>query len=191
MKWPNMMVVLAVALAGCIGPESLPQLEAEEKALRAEIAQARQEGEAHAKGTVVHDLIALRIAIREQTLAMLEQRRAMQSWRAKLSYTVDGRSWAPLPDLERRMAEVEMRLQETRRARESDLAQAREAPEAVRSLYVMSAATRAVLIAQYEYRLAGDRHGFPAYYVPFQMPASGASPPQVIDVPAGRSAIVH
>ena len=135
--------------------------------------------------------IGILAASQQIPLAMLEQRRAMQSWRAKLSYTVDGTSWAPLPDLERRMAEVEMRLQETRRARESDLAQAREAPEAVRSLYVMSAATRAVLISQYEYRLAGDRHGFPAYYVPFQMPASGASPPQVIDVPAGRSAIVH
>ena len=182
--------MLALALAGCMGPESMPQLEAEEKALRVEIAQARDERANHGKGSVVHDLITLRIAIKEQTRAMLAQRRAAGSWRTRLTYSVNGKSWAAAADADKHIAAIEQRIRAARQERESDLAQIREAGEAFKPLYAMSAATKAVLISQLEYQLAGHRHGFPPSYVPFHPPAPGRSPPQAIEVPAGRSAVV-
>lgn len=191
MRTHLLISALALTLAGCMGPEAMPQLEAEAKALKTQIAQAREEQKAHGKGSVVHDLITLRIAVQEQTLAMLEQRRAAGSWRTKLVYVVNAKSWEAPADVEKRVAAVERRLRATRKGRDSDLARIKEADEAVKSLYAMSAATKAILISQLEYQLAGYRHGFPPYYVPFYPPAAGKAPPQIIDVPAGRPAIVQ
>jgi len=190
MRMHHLIPALALALAGCIGPETMPQLEAETKALRQEIAQGREELQGHGKGSVIRDLITLRMAIQEQTLAMLEQRRAAGSWRTKLAYIVNGKPWVAAGDAEKRAGELAMRLKTARKGRESDLDRAKGADEAVKPLYAMSAATRTVLIAQLEYQLAGYRHGFPAYYVPFHRSA-GQALPQVIEAPAGGPAVVR
>ena len=107
-----------------------------------------------------------------------------------LSYTVDGKPYrvaAGAADAKR----LEDKLKEVRAAREYDLLQAKTAGEPFQPFYVMSAATRAIQMSQLEYQLAAHRHGFAPYYVPFHPPAEGATPPQVIEIPAGKSAVIQ
>jgi len=189
-RLPVLMLALTL-LSGCMDPAGTSQLDAELKAVKERIAQAQEERQSHGKGSVMHDLVSLRIAIHEQTLAMLEQRRASDSWRTKLNYTVNGKPYTAPADAEKRVSQLEARIRKTQAGRESDLQQARDSGEAVKPLYTMSAGTRAILISQLEYQLAAHRHGFPPYYVPFSPPKPGTTRPQIIEVPAGKSAVVQ
>jgi len=184
-------LILAVVLAGCADPEAARRLEADTEAVKARISQARDERKVYGKGSVAHDLISLRIAIHEQTLAMLEQRRLAGKWRTALSYSVDGKSWAPPGDAAKRLAALEARLKNTREGRESDLQLLKGSADSIRPLYVMSVATKTILISQLEYQQAATAHGFPPYYVPFSPAVRGTTPPQMIEVPAGKTAVVH
>lgn len=187
----SLPMLALILLAGCAGPESVSRLDADANAVKERIAQAREELRAFGKGSVAHDLITLRIAIHEQTLAMLEQRRTAGSARVTLSYTVDGKPYRAPADAAADAKRLEDKLKEVRTAREYDLQQVREAGEPFRPLYTMSAATKAIQISQLEYRLAANRHGFAPYYVPFHPPAEGVTPPQVIEIPAGKSAVLR
>jgi hypothetical protein len=184
-------ILLALMVAGCADPEAARRLDADIESVNARISQAQEERKAYGKGSVVHDLISLRIAIHQQTLAMLEQRRAAEQWRTTLSYTVDGKSYSAPVDSMARMAALQARLKNAREGRESDLQLMRGSADSVRPLYVMSVATKTVLMSQLEYQLAAHASGFPPYYVPFHPPASGTTLPQAIEVPAGKSAVVH
>jgi hypothetical protein len=184
-------ILLALMVAGCADPEAARRLDADIESVNARISQAQEERKAYGKGSVVHDLISLRIAIHQQTLAMLEQRRAAEQWRTTLSYTVDGKSYSAPVDSMARMATLQARLKNAREGRESDLQLMRGSADSVRPLYVMSVATKTVLMSQLEYQLAAHASGFPPYYVPFHPPASGTTLPQAIEVPAGKSAVVH
>jgi hypothetical protein len=180
-----------IVLAACAGRASASQLDADADALKERIAQAQDERKSHGKGSVVHDLITLRIAIQEQTLAMLEQRRLAGKARVKLSYRVDGKPYHASRDAAADAKRLEEKIREVRAGREYDLQQARESGEPFKPLYTMTAAVRAIHISQLEYRLAANRYGFPPYYVPFHPPAEGVTPPQVIEVPAGSSAVIQ
>lgn len=189
-RLPVLMLALTL-LNGCMDPAGTSQLDTEIKAVREQIAQAREESRSHGEGSVLHDLASLRVAIHEQTLTMLEQRRAAESWRTRLSYTVNGKPYEAPADAEKRVSRLEERMRKAQTGRESDLKQARDGGEAVRPLYTMSAGTKAILIAQLEYQIAAYRNGFPAYYVPFSPPKPGTTRPQIIEVPAGKSVIVQ
>jgi hypothetical protein len=184
-------IVLALMVAGCADPEAARRLDADIESVNARISQAQEERKAYGKGSVVHDLISLRIAIHQQTLAMLEQRRAAEQWRTTLTFTVDGKSYVAPADSLARMAALQARLKNAREGRESDLQLMRGSADSVRPLYVMSVATKTVLMSQLEYQLAAHASGFPPYYVPFHPPASGTTLPQAIEVPAGKSAVVR
>ena len=184
-------LLLALMVAGCADPEAARRLDADIESVNERISQAQEERKAYGKGSVVHDLISLRIAIHQQTLAMLEQRRAADQWRTTLGYTVDGKPYAAPADAVARMAALQARLKNTREGRESDLQLMRGSADSVRSLYVMSIATKTITISQLEYQLVAYANGFPPYYVPFQPPARGTTPPQIIEVPAGQSAVVQ
>lgn len=183
--------LLVFVIAGCADPEAARRLEADIESVNERISQAQEERKPYGKGSVVHDLISLRIAIHQQTLAMLEQRRTADQWRTTLGYTVDGKPYAAPADAVARMGTLQARLKNAREGRESDLQLMRGSADSVRPLYVMSIATKTITISQLEYQLAAHAHGFPPYYVPFQPPARGATPPQIIEVPAGQSAIVQ
>lgn len=185
------LFLLFLMVAGCADPEAARRFDADIESVNARISQAQEERKAYGKGSVVHDLISLRIAIHQQTLAMLEQRRTAERWRTTLTYTVDGKSYAAPADSLARMAALEARLKSAREGRESDLQLMRGSADSVRPLYVMSVATKTITISQLEYQLAAHINGFPPYYVPFHPPARGATPPQMIEVPAGKSAVVH
>lgn len=182
--------LLALMIAGCADPEAARRLDADIESINERISQAQEERKAYGKGSVVHDLISLRIAIHQQTLAMLEQRRTADQWRTTLSYTVDGKPYAAPADAVARMAALQSRLKNTHEGRESDLQLMRGSADSVRPLYVMSIATKTILISQLEYQFVAHAIGFPPYYAPFHPPAKGATPPQVIEVPAGRPAVV-
>lgn len=184
-------LLLALMVAGCTDPEAARRLEADIESVNARIGQAQEERKTHGKGTVVHDLIALRIAIYQQTLAMLEQRRAAEKWRTTLAYAVDGKSYAAPDDSRAKVAALQARLKNAREGRESDLQLMRGSADSVRPLYVMSIATKTVLISQLEYQLAAHANGFPPYYVPYHPPASGITPPQTPEKPASKSAVVR
>jgi hypothetical protein len=183
--------LLALMVAGCADPEAVRRLDADIESVNARISQAQEERKAYGKGSVVHDLISLRIAIHQQTLAMLEQRRAAEQWRTTLTYTVDGKSYSAPVDSMARMAALQARLKNAREGRESDLQLMRGSADSVRPLYVTSVATKTVLMSQLEYQLAAHASGFPPYYVPYHAPASATTPPQAIEVPAGKPAIVR
>ena len=183
--------VLALTVAGCADPEAARRLDADIEAVNERISQAQEERKAFGRGSVVHDLISLRIAIHRQTLAMLEQRRAAEKSHTALTYTVDGKRYTPPVDSIARMAALQARLKNAREGRESDLQLMRGSADSVRSLYVMSIATKTILISQLEYQLAAHANGFPPYYVPYHPPASGTTPPQATEVPAGKSAVVR
>lgn len=186
--------LLALMITGCTDPDAARRLsafDADIESVNARISQALEERKPYGKGSVVHDLISLRIAIHRQTLAMLEQRRAAEQWRTTLTYTVDGKSYAAPADSVARMAALRARLNNARESRESDLQLMRGSADSVRPLYVMSVATKTITISQLEYQLAALANGFPPYYVPFHPPARGATPAQKIEVPAGKTAIVH
>jgi len=89
------------------------------------------------------------------------------------------------------VAALQSRLKIAREGRESDLQLMRGSADSVRPLYVMSIATKTILISQLEYQLAAHANGFPPYYVPYHPPASGTTPPQATEVPAGKSAVVR
>ena len=184
-------LLLALMVAGCADPEAARRLDADIESVNERISQAQVERKAYGKGSVVHDLISLRIAIHQQTLAMLEQRRAAEKWHTALTYTVDGKPYAAPADYIARMAALQARLKNAREGRESDLQLMRGSADSVRPLYVMSIATKTITISQLEYQLAAHASGFPPYYVPFHPPARGTTPPQIIEVPAGQSAVVQ
>ena len=166
-------------------------LSAETEATKQRIAAAQEERKSYGEGSVAYDLITLRIAIHEQTLAMLEQRRVAGKARVRLSYTVDGKPYRAPAEAAAETKRLEDKLKEVQAARERDVQQIKESDEPFRPLYVMSAGTKAIQLAQLEYQLAAYRHGFPPYYVPFYPPAPGVTPPQTITVPAGKSGVIH
>ena len=183
--------LLALMVAGCADPEAARRLDADIESVNERISQAQEERKAYAKGSVVHDLISMRIAIHQQSLAMLEQRRAAEKWHTTLAYTIDGKSYAAPVDHIARVAALQSRLKNAREGRESDLQLMRGSADSVRPLYVMSIATKTILISQLEYQLAAYANGFPPYYVPYHPPASAATQPQAIEAPAGKTAIVR
>lgn len=184
-------IPLVLMVAGCGDPEAARRLDADIESVNARISQAQEERKAYGKGSVVHDLISLRMAIHQQTLAMLEQRRAAEQWRMTLTYTVDGKSYSAPSDSIARVATLQARIKNAREGRESDLQLMRGSADSVRPLYVMSVATKTVLLSQLEYQLAAHSNGFPPYYVLFHTPVSNTTPPQAIEVPAGNTAIVR
>ena len=187
----SLPMLALILLAGCAGPEPTSQLDLEAKSVKERIAQAQEERKSFGKGSVAHDLITLRIAIHEQTLAMLEQRRAAGKAQVTLSYTVDGKPYRAPADAAVDAKRLEDKLKEVRAGREYDLQQVKESGEPFKPLYTMSAATKAIQISQLEYQLAAYRHGFPPYYVPFHPPVEGVTPPQVIEIPAGKSVVIQ
>jgi hypothetical protein len=185
------LVLVTLLVAGCADPEAARRFDADIESVNERISQAQEERKSYGKGSVVHDLISLRIAIHQQTLAMLEQRRAAGKWRTALTYTVDGKSYAAPADSVARVAALQARVKNAREGRESDLQLMRGSADSVRPLYVMSVATKTVTISQLEYQLAALANGFPPYYVALRAPAGGTTPPQVIETPAGKTAIVN
>ena len=183
--------LLGFVIAGCADPEAIRRLDADIESVNERITQAQEERKAYGKGSVVHDLISLRIAVHQQTLAMLEQRRAAEQWRMTLTYTVDGKPYAAPTDAMARMAGLQARLKNAREGRESDLQLMRGSADSVRPLYVLSIATKTITISQLEYQLAALANGFPPYYVPLPAPAKATTPPQIVEVPAGQSAVVQ
>ena len=183
--------LLGLVIAGCADPEAIRRLDADIESVNERITQAQEERKAYSKGSVVHDLISLRIAVHQQTLAMLEQRRAAEQWRMTLTYTVDGKPYAAPTDAMARMAGLQARLKNAREGRESDLQLMRGSADSVRPLYVMSIATKTITISQLEYQLAALANGFPPYYVSYHPPAAAATPPQTIEAPAGKAAVVR
>lgn len=167
MTVPRYFSVLAlVVIAGCGNPETTRRLEAEIESVNERISQAQEEQKPYGKGSVVHDLIAIRIAIHQQTLAILEQRRAAGRWGLSLSYTVDGKPYAAPADVVPRVAALQAQLKNARESRESDLQLMLGSADSVRPQYVTSIATKTVLISQLEYQLAAYTNGFPPYYAP-------------------------
>jgi hypothetical protein len=184
MRIRKFVAALALLTAGCTDPEAARRLEANIESMNERIKQAEEELKIYGKGSVVHDLIALRIAIHQQTLAMLQQRRAAEQWRTTLLYTVDGAPYVAPADLAARVATLQGRLKNTREGRESDLQLMMGSADSVRPLYITSIATKTVQIAQLEYQLAAYTNGFPPYYVPVSAPAKSATP----QTPAGKAA---
>jgi hypothetical protein len=178
---------LALVIAGCSDPEAARRLEADIDSVSERITQAQEERKPYAKGSVVHDLISLRIAMHEQTLAMLEQRRAAGRWRTSLSYTVDGKPYAPPGDVVPRVAALQTQLKNAREGRESDLQLMRGSADSARPQYVMSIATKTILISQLEYQLAAYTNAFPPYYVPVFASARSAAPAPASERPAGKA----
>lgn len=172
----KIIAVLALLSAGCADPEAARRLEADIERVTERVKQAQEELKTYGKGSVVHDLIALRLAIYEQTLAMLEQRRAAEQWRTTLIYSVDGQPYSAPSDIAARIATLQGRLKNAREGRESDLQLMRGSADSVRPLYVTSIATKTVQISQLEYQLAAYSNGFPAYYVPVRAPGKDVAP---------------
>ena len=125
----------------------------------------------------MYDLISLRLAIHEQTLAMLEQRRAASRWRTTLSYTVNGKPYSPPADLVTRVAALRRSSKNARESRESDLQLMRGSADSVRPQYVVSIATKTIHIAQLEYQLAAYTNAFPPYYGPLPFPGEAPRHP--------------
>jgi hypothetical protein len=187
MRNPRYVFVLVLAIAGCSDPESVSRLEAEMDSVTARIAQSQEERKAYGKGSPVHDLISLRIAIQEQTLAMLEQRRAAARWRTTLSYTVDGKPYSPPADVVTRVSALQSQLNNAREARESDLQLMRGSADSVRPQYVASIATKTIQIAQLEYQLSAYTNAFPPYSAALLIPTRSAAPPQATEAAAAKS----
>ena len=99
-------------LPGARTPRPPRRLDADIESVNERISQAQEERKAYGKGSVVHDLISMRIAIHQQTLAMLEQRRAAEQWRTTLTYTVDGKSYSAPADHIARVAALQAQAQE-------------------------------------------------------------------------------
>jgi hypothetical protein len=180
--------VLALVIAGCADPESVRQLEAEIGAVNERITQAQDEQKSYSKGSTAYDLISLRAAIYEQTLALLEQRRAAKRWSISIGYAVDGKPYSAPADVVARVAALQTQLKNARESRESDLQLMMGSGDSVRPQYITSIATKTVLIAQLEYQLAAYTNGFPPYYVPYRPLAKGGGSPQAGEAPAGKAA---
>jgi len=169
-------VLVLVVIAGCGDPETARRLEAEIESVNERITQAQEEQKPYHKGSLAHDLISIRIAMHQQTLAMLEQRRAAERWRLTLNYTVDGKPYATPADVVPRVAALQAQLKNARESRESDLQLMRGSADSVRPQYVTSIATKTILISQLEYQLAAYTNGFPPYYAPpFRSSAKGTA----------------
>lgn len=188
MKISGYFPVLALVVAGCSDPESTRRLDAEIQSFTDRIAQAQEERKPFAKGSVPYDLISLRIAIHEQTLAMLEQRRAAAQWRTSISYTVDGKPYSAPADVVARVAAIQTQLKNAREGRESDLQLMRGSADSVRPQYVASIATKTIQIAQLEYQLSAYTNAFPPYYASLAPPAKTTVAPPASESPAKKPA---
>jgi hypothetical protein len=187
MTVPRYVFVLALAIAGCADPENVRRIEADIESVNERIAQDQEERKAYGKGSPVYDLISLRLAIHEQTLAMLEQRHAASRWRTTLSYTVNGKPYSPPADLVTRVAALQTQLKNARESRESDLQLMRGSSDSVRPQYVVSIATKTIHVAQLEYQLAAYTNAFPPYYGPLPFPGRGATPSRASEPAGGKS----
>lgn len=188
MKISGYLLMLALVVVGCSDPESTRRLDTEIQSFTDRIAQAQEERKPFAKGSVPYDLISLRIAIHEQTLAMLEQRRAAAQWRTSISYTVDGKPYSAPADVVARVAAIQTQLKNARDGRESDLQLMRGSADSVRPQYVSSIATKTIQIAQLEYQLSAYTNAFPPYYAPLAPPAKTTVAPPVGESPAKKPA---
>lgn len=172
-----------LSLGACAAPEQDARLDADVQLARSQVERARAELGTYRSGSVVYDLVALRLAVHQQTLAMLEQKQIASRWYPAHSYTIAGELYKPPADLPARIEKTESQLQKARGEWKHHLELEQQAPELLKPLYAMGAATRAVSVAQLEYQLAAYRNEFPPYATIQQAQASANPLPRPVTLP--------
>ncbi len=193
------LAICLLASAGCVDEEATARLDSATEAARASIEESLFERESSGEDSVLHALVSLRLAIQQQTLAMLEQKRAAAYYYPRFSYTVNGESYAPPDDVDQIIEGLEGELKKARAEWEQARKEASSAEGVMGGLALMEAETRGLLVGQLEYQLIAYKHGFPPLVVPMDpassssegaMPltASRGSRAKPLQLPAGSSA---
>lgn len=161
-RWAIMKVWFGIAivatLTGCADQAAVLALDNQIKATATAIEVAKIERAPYGEGSPLHAMITLRIAVHEQTLAMLNQKLGAVRWYPWFRYTVSGSVYTPPADAKERLAELEQKLQvERTRARTSKPLYG----GLIGSIEQLTQEFRRLNVAQLEYQEAALRFGFP------------------------------
>lgn len=163
------MLGMALVLFGCADSESTALLDAQRKAVEAEIASAKSQLPKYGEGSPLHLLIMLRLSVYEQTKAMLDQKMAAVRWYPRFTYTVDGKEYVPPGDVAARIEQLEIMH---RTAKEDYEITALSAGGGLLGmLKIVQAEIKGLQVAQLHYQLAAYRAGFPPYAPDIPLPA--------------------
>jgi hypothetical protein len=113
------------------------------------------------------------MAVEEQTLAMLMQRRTALTYYIRTSYSVTGIGYTPPVDVTERIAALEAEL--TSKRQEVAAAEAAVGGGLLGVMQAVNVATQETLVSQLEYQLASLRYGFPVFVAPSSTNSAGPS----------------
>jgi len=152
---------LAIVAQGCVDKDATARLEAEIKQAETSISESRAELGRFKEGSPLGSLIQARLAVQQQTVEMLRQKRGAALYYPRFSYVVDGKAYEAPTDLEDRIK----RLEETKASTEARVKAAEERAKASGLLASIAAATEAstlrIALAQIEYQRVAYQSGFP------------------------------
>jgi hypothetical protein len=166
------IIALIVVAAGCAPREVTTELQVQIKEVREQISNTKADRDRYGDGSVLHSLISLRLAMQEQTLAMLEQKKAAMRWFPWFSYTVDGKPYQPPADAADKVKTLESQIEKAQAELTEQRARVTVAGGLIGVLAALTAELKAFELAQLEYELAAYRNGFPHYVGSFRAAAA-------------------
>jgi hypothetical protein len=160
------LLLISVIFAGCANKEDTSRLDAQIELTKKQISESESELKKYGEGAPLQALVALRLSLYKQTLAMLEQKRASYLFYFKTSYQVNGNTYRPPQDLAERLPKIEENLKNARSELDTAKKKAAEARGLIAALAFLDAETKALTVAQLEYQLIAYQNGFPPYVAP-------------------------
>jgi hypothetical protein len=155
------------------------------KAIDQRIEEAKQEQSRYGAGSVLHALIATRIAIYEQSRAMLNQKWLASKWVPAFSYTANEKTYVPPDNAATQLKEVENALALERDRLKALETKASQVGGLIGSLALMQVETKRMEISSLEYKSASLRFGFPVIW---QLP-NDQQPPLPSKLPDQRKGL--
>jgi hypothetical protein len=162
-------------------PQARPALESEIAAVDSEIKDAMAE-DAQVEGGLVKALIRGRLAVLQQTRAMLNQKKGAWFFGIMTHYRVDGHAFVPDPDAQQKLAGVARELEDLRSRITAQRAEAAESGGLVGALNHVTLATMRQTEAMLDQKRVALEFGLPNYLgdrVRTSEPAAPSGPPSV------------
>lgn len=166
----RLLIATALILGGCADPNATARLTTDIKAVEDEIKDANAELQKYGDGSVLYALVSVRLAVHNQTHAMLTQKWAAVRWYPKFSYTVDGKVYEAPADTTKRLEELRSALAHAEKGAFEARLKALGSGGLIGAIASMTAELKALPVAQIEYQILALEHGFPPFGAQIKLP---------------------
>lgn len=164
------LLAAVLILGGCADPNATEQLSADIKAIEEKIGDARSELQKYGEGSVLYAFVSVRLAMHEQTHAMLNQKWLAVRWYPRFSYTVDGKVYQPPADAKQKLEELRKALERAQKEAFETRLKALGSGGLIGAIATMTAELRNLPVAQLEYQIMALEHGFPPFGAQIKLP---------------------